>query len=82
MPEEIGHYYRDSYYYINSDPILIDKQEYRAKKWAFKTLIPPSKILELANSGINSISEMAEKLDVTEDLLSMAYTYYKNNNYI
>ena len=41
LAEELGHYYMDATYPAStSDKILIDKQEYRAKKWSYICLIP------------------------------------------
>ena len=41
LAEELGHYYMDATYPASStDKILIDKQEYRAKKWSYCVLIP------------------------------------------
>ena len=41
LSEELGHYYMDATYPVNTkDQILIDKQEYRAKKWSYYALIP------------------------------------------
>ena len=82
LAEELGHYYYDAYYNIDSDQTLIDKQEFRANKWAFKQLISPSKIKNLISKGINTKYEIAEELGVTEDLLCLAYQYYTENNYI
>lgn len=82
LAEELGHYYYDAYYNIDSDQILIDKQEFRANKWAFKQLISPSKIKNLLSKGINTKYEIAEELGVTENLLCLAYQYYTENNYI
>lgn len=41
LAEELGHYYMDAIYPAScTDNILIDKQEYRAKKWSYYILIP------------------------------------------
>ena len=41
LAEELGHYYMDATYPASStDKILIDKQEYRAKKWSYYVLVP------------------------------------------
>ena len=41
LAEELGHYYMDATYPAScTDNILIDKQEYRAKKWSYYVLIP------------------------------------------
>ncbi len=77
-----GHYYYDAYYNLNSDQTLINKQEFRANKWAFKQLISPSKIKDLISKGISTKYEIAEELGVTENLLCLAYQYYTENNYI
>lgn len=43
--EELGHYYMDATYnYSNIDKIIYSKQEYRAKKWSYYTLIPFEKL--------------------------------------
>lgn len=41
LAEELGHYYMDATYPAScTNKILIDKQEYRAKKWSYYVLIP------------------------------------------
>lgn len=41
LAEELGHYYMDATYPVSTDDkILIEKQEYRAKKWSYYVLIP------------------------------------------
>ena len=80
LAEELGHYYYDAVYSpFCSDSTFINKQEYRAKKWAIKTLIPPAK---LKHRQSDYIYEMADELGVTEDMLTFAYQYYIENNYL
>ena len=41
LAEELGHYYMDATYPASTtDRILIQKQEYCAKKWSYNVLIP------------------------------------------
>lgn len=41
LAEELGHYYMDATYpAYSNDKVLINKQEYRAKKWSYYVLIP------------------------------------------
>lgn len=41
LAEELGHYYMEATYPASTtDKILIDKQEYRARKWSYNVLIP------------------------------------------
>lgn len=45
LAEELGHYYMDATYPASTtNKILIDKQEYRAKKWSYYILIPFEKL--------------------------------------
>lgn len=80
LAEELGHYYYDATYSpLCTDITIIAKQEYKAKKWAIKTLIPFSKLIK---KKYEHLSELAEDFGVTEDLIQFAYQYYIENNYI
>lgn len=82
LAEELGHYYTNSLYNINSDEETIRKKEYRARKWAFSTLAPASTLLKLEEEGCKYSYEVADELGVSEELVNTAYAYYKENNYI
>lgn len=82
MLKNCGHYYCNALYNVNSDYETIDKKEYRAKKWAFNMLAPASSLIKLKEDGCKYSYEFAEKLDVSEELINTAYTYYKENNII
>ena len=80
LAEELGHYYYDATYSpLCNDTAIINKQEFRAKKWAIKTLIPFKKLIE---KNSEYIYELADELDVTEELVLFAYQYYLENNYL
>lgn len=82
LAEELGHYYCNALYDINSDEETIRKKEYRARKWAFSTLAPASSLLKLEEEGCQYSYQVAEELGVSEELVNTAYNYYKENNYI
>lgn len=82
LAEELGHYYCNALYYLNTNNETKRKCEYRAKKWQFKTLVPLQKLNELFKKGYKYTYEMAEELDVTENLVKTAYEYYRENNMI
>jgi hypothetical protein len=82
LAEELGHYYCNALYDINSDEETIMKKEYRARKWAFSTLAPASSLLKLEEEGCQYSYQVAEELGVSEELVNTAYNYYKENNYI
>lgn len=79
LAEELGHYYCNALYSINSDAATVRKKEYRAKKWAFSTLVPYKVLLSLKEQGYTTVYDIAEKLGVSEQLVQTAYNYYKEN---
>lgn len=81
LAEELGHYYCNALYNSNCSNIEISKKEFRATKWAFKTLVPYNKLKELYIQGCRYTYEFAEKLGVTEELIEKAYNYYSEGNY-
>lgn len=81
LAEELGHYYTDSLYNSSSSLETISRKEFRATKYAFKILVPYSKLKEIVNKGYKSYYEVAEELGVTEDLIEKAYNYYSEGNY-
>lgn len=82
LSEELGHYYCNALYNIKSDAETIRKKEYRAKKWAFKTLVPVNMLLKLKEQGYTTFYEIAEKIGVSENLVQIAYSYYRENQFI
>lgn len=80
LAEELGHYYTNSFYNYKFTKEEITKREFRATKWAFKTLVPLRKLLQLYNNGFRYSYEFAEELGVTEDLIEKAYNYYSGGN--
>lgn len=75
MCEELGHFYMKATYNINcNDKAYIDKQEYKAKKYAYERLVPYSLLKEL--SAKYDEYEICDKLEITHDFLINAYNYY------
>lgn len=81
LAEELGHYYCNAFYNSNYSSTEINKREFRATKWAFKSLIPFKKLQELYEEGCRYTYEFAEELGVTEELIEKAYNYYSEGNY-
>ncbi|MCI8308944.1 MAG: ImmA/IrrE family metallo-endopeptidase [Clostridia bacterium] len=82
LAEELGHYYYQATYSLNASKSEVERQEYRAKKWQFKTLVPVQKLKELLKKGYKYTYEIAEKLEVSQELVKMAYEYYRENKMI
>jgi len=80
LAEELGHYYCDATYdFYHPDKALIDKAEYRAKKWSIKALVSPSDIEKVKELGLQYKWEIAEFLGVTESVAEKAIEYYKSH---
>lgn len=79
LAEELGHYYYDAYYTLNSNQTFIDKQEYRAKKWKCLTCISKKSLLDCFSRGITNIYDIATELQVEPNMVQFAYDYYERN---
>lgn len=76
LAEELGHYYCNATYPLScKDKTLVDKAEYRAKKWAVKALISPSDLEKVKLLGLKYKWEIAEYLGVTEWVAEKALEY-------
>lgn len=79
LAEELGHYYMDATYPLYSkDTILMSKQEYRAKKWSYNTLISFDKLKIALKNGIKNIYDLANYFNVTSDYMQNAINFYIN----
>lgn len=81
LAEELGHYYCNALYNTNYSNAEISKKEFRATKWAFKSLVPFKSLQKLYEEGCRYTYEFAEELGVTEELIEKAYNYYSEGNY-
>ena len=63
LAEELGHYYYNALYYLDTDNIQKKKCEYRAIKWAYSILVPLQKLKEKLTQGLN-LYELADYFNV------------------
>lgn len=63
LAEELGHYYCNALYYLDSTKIMKDKCELRAQKWAYNILIPYHKLKEKLLEGLD-LYDLADYFDV------------------
>ena len=78
LAHELGHCLTNSFYTGTSPYELRAQKEYRADKWAVKTLIPYDKLLNALKHNITEIWELAEFFDVSEDLIKKALKLYES----
>lgn len=78
LAEELNHYYYDATYKYNSNKILVDKAEYKAKKYTYKLLVPIEKLKENIKTGLTSIEDLADFFEVSYEFMFNCLNYYKN----
>lgn len=76
LAEEIGHHNTSVGDILNLNDIDNVKQEFKARKWAYEKILPIELILGTLQSGIYTIWDMAEYLDVDENFLKDALEHY------
>lgn len=75
LAEELGHYYCNALYYLNSDKILKRKCENRAKKWAYSVLVPLQKLKEKIAQNFN-LYDLADYFDVDYEYMNNCINFY------
>lgn len=78
LAEELGHYYTTVGNILDQSKVENRKQEQKARAWAYDKLVNLQGIIKVYESGYDSLHEAAEYLEVTEDFLREALTYYRS----
>ena len=78
LAEELGHHFTTTGDISNQSTISNRKQELRAREWAYKKLVPLSKIICAHKQRIANRYELADFLNVTEEFLEDALNWYKS----
>lgn len=77
LAEELGHYYTSTGDIIEQSSASNRKQEYRARLWSYNRVIGLSGIISAFKAGCNSLYEMADHLEVEENILQDALSCYR-----
>ena len=77
LAEELGHYYTSSGDILNQSDAENRKQELKAREWAYDRQVGLIGIVESFRAGCQTLSEMAEYLEVTEQFLKEALERYR-----
>lgn len=76
LAHEMGHCLTGAFYRRTTSGAVRGKCEYKADKWAFYRLVPPTVLEKLLIEDSLSVEEIAEHFDVTIDFLLRAMDYY------
>jgi Zn-dependent peptidase ImmA (M78 family) len=77
LAEELGHYHTSVGNIIDPADIRNRRQELRARDWAYRRLVPLSKIVQAYHAGVADRHELAEYLGVSEQFLQSAVDRYR-----
>lgn len=77
LAEELGHYHTTSGCIVKQDCTENRKQERSARLWAYNKRIGLSGIVKAFKAHCNTVYDMAEYLDVSEEFLSDALACYE-----
>lgn len=77
LAEELGHYHTTVGNILNQTSVSNRKQERRAHIWAHDRLIDLTGIISAYKAGCCNAHEVAEHLEVTEEFLQEAISYYR-----
>lgn len=78
LAEELGHYYTTSGDILEQRTVSDEKQELRARLWAYNKMVGLQGIIAAYKHGCSSIHEMADYLNVTPDFLRGALERYRS----
>ena len=76
LAEELGHHETSYGNIIDFTKASNRKQEHRARAWAYNKMVGLMGLIKTYESKCRDLSEMADCLDVTEDFLNDAISYY------
>lgn len=77
LAEELGHYYTTTGDILDQTLVSNQKQERKARLWAYHKMITLDKLVSAKKAGCRNCFEVAEYLSVTEEFLLEALNCYQ-----
>ncbi|MBS7527854.1 ImmA/IrrE family metallo-endopeptidase [Fusibacter paucivorans] len=84
LAEEVGHYETSHGNLLDPNDVNAEKQELRARQWAYERLVPLEKIIAAYEAHVSGQEELAAFLNVSEPFLEAAIARYheKHGTYV
>ncbi len=73
---ELGHCVKGAFYTRLSAPTTREKCEETARRWSYRKMVPIRDLIDAIADGDREPWQIAERLDVPEDMVRSAVTYY------
>lgn len=80
IAEEIGHYHKTYGNILDQSNVLNRRQEMKARIWAYKRLFGITDIINAYEYGVKNRFELSEYLNITEDFIEEALSYYRQRH--
>ncbi len=80
LAEELGHHFTSYGDILNQAKHKNEKQELRARAWAYEKLLPVDRFIDAFEHGCRNRFEIAEFLDITEAFIAESIEYYKRKH--
>lgn len=77
LGEELGHHFTSVGDILDSDDPNNAKQERKSRVWGFERTVPLTRLVEAIDYHCINLNELAEYLEVPEEVLTEAIEYYK-----
>lgn len=77
VSHEVGHCAENAFYTRNSPPAARLRAEALADRWSYRKMIPIAELLSAFADGCCEAWEIAERLNVPEQMVRKAVEYYK-----
>lgn len=77
LAHELGHCATGAFYNRYTVFDVIERQEWKADKWAVHQILPIDSLRHAVESGVTTVWELADKFCVTEDFILRTLEVYK-----
>lgn len=78
VSHELGHCETHSFYTRLSAPAARLRAEETARRWSWRTMIPPDELFRQMERGLRTPWELAEYFNVPQKMVTEAVTYYRD----
>lgn len=80
LAEELGHHYTSTGDILDQSDTANQKQEHKARVWAYQKLITFDRLIEAFENGCRNRYEVADFLDVTEEFLMESVSVFSQKH--
>lgn len=78
LSHELGHAERHAFYTRLSAPAARLRAEETARRWSWRTMVPPDELFRQMERGLRTPWELAEYFNVPQKMVTEAVTYYRD----